>query len=77
MGAKIAFLAIAVLAPFGYVGATADAACSPGHRGEADCPDYTAPATTAVPGPSIDGSTFVVGVPRQRSLAELFRPTGS
>jgi hypothetical protein len=61
MGAKFAFLVIAAVAPFGFFGATADAACNPIHRGEADCPDYTAPATTAVPGPSIDGSTLVVG----------------
>jgi hypothetical protein len=33
--------------------------CDPGS--EAACPEYTAPATTAVPGPSMDGSSYVLG----------------
>src|SRR5262249_33815282 len=35
--------------------------CNPNQVGTADCPAYTAPATIAVPGPSMDGST-VIGV---------------
>lgn len=35
--------------------------CTPGKAGQAGCPVYTAPAATAVPGPSWDGSTQVIG----------------
>ena len=43
-------------------GAAAHATCNPGQIGtSADCPDYTAPSTTAVPGPSMDGSTVIPG----------------
>ena len=42
--------------------AAAHAACNPGQIGtSADCPDYTAPATTAVPGASMDGSVAIQG----------------
>src|ERR1700746_328859 len=52
-------LTLLVGLPFG---AAAHAACNPGQLGmSADCPDYTAPATTAVPGPSMDGSMAIQG----------------
>jgi hypothetical protein len=43
---------------------TANAACRPpqfAQMGTVDCPLYTAPATTAVPGASMDGSTTILG----------------
>jgi hypothetical protein len=61
MSRKLAFTLIAASVQFSVFGPAAHASCDPAHRGEAGCPDYTAPATTAVPGPSIDGSTLVVG----------------
>jgi hypothetical protein len=49
-------------AAFVPLGPAAHAACNPGHIGlDASCPEYTAPATTAVPGASMDGSTAAVG----------------
>jgi hypothetical protein len=33
--------------------------CSASQRGSPNCPDYTAPAATALPGPSMDGSMLV------------------
>src|SRR6516165_3884849 len=33
--------------------------CPPGQSGSAQCPVYVAPATTAVPKPSMDGSTVI------------------
>jgi hypothetical protein len=52
-------LTLLVALPFG---AAAHAACNPGHVGtSADCPDYTAPATVAVPGPSMNGSAVTNG----------------
>jgi hypothetical protein len=49
----VAMLALALAAE-------AHAACNPAQVGnKADCPEFTAPAATAVPGPSIDGSTII------------------
>jgi len=50
----LAFAFTAALIP--NFGAAAKAACNPAQIGTADCPDYTAPAAMAVPGPSTDGS---------------------
>ena len=44
----------------GLSAASAAPPCNSGHVGTSpDCPILTAPATTAVPGPSTDGSMFV------------------
>jgi hypothetical protein len=52
----VAMLALTALA------AEAHAACPPAQvGGNAGCPEFTAPAATAVPGPSIDGSTSTFG----------------
>jgi hypothetical protein len=51
---KSLIVALVILAP---LPAMADKPCVPGTS--LDCPLYTAPATTAAPGPSIDGSVFV------------------
>src|ERR1700751_1559168 len=57
---KLAFTLIVAFVPFGTFGSAVHAACNPGQIGvSADCPDYTAPATTAVPGPSMDGTNVV------------------
>jgi hypothetical protein len=53
---KLAFTLIVAFVPFGTFGSAVHAACNPGQIGtSADCPDYTAPSTTAVPGPSMGG----------------------
>jgi hypothetical protein len=64
---KLAFTLIVAFVPFGSLGSAAHEACNPSQIGSANCPDYTAPATTAVPGPSMDGSTAAVG-PTSRTL---------
>jgi hypothetical protein len=56
---KLAFRLIVAVAPCGSFASPAHAACTPSQVGTANCPDYTAPATTAVPGPSMDGSTVI------------------
>ena len=48
----LAIIATVSLDTFG----PAHAGCNPAQLGTAACPEFTAPATTAVPGPSIDGS---------------------
>ena len=59
---KLAFTLIVAFVPFSTFGTAAHAACNASQRGTAaDCPEYTAPATTAVPGPSMDGSVVVSG----------------
>ena len=57
---KFAATLVVALVPFGIFTSAGHAACNPGNTGTADCPAYTAPATTAVPGPSMDGSMVVV-----------------
>lgn len=59
---RLALTLMVAFLPFGTFGSAAHAACNPGHIGtSADCPDYTAPATTAVPGPSMSGSLTIPG----------------
>ena len=47
--------------------------CDPGS--EAKCPEFTAPATTAVPGPAIDGSIFLTSTYVQGTSVTLFGGT--
>jgi len=56
---KLASVLVVTLVPFGIFTSAGEAVCSPGQTGTLDCPAYTAPATTAVPGPSMDGSTTI------------------
>jgi len=57
---KVPFVS-AVLAISCFVGIPAHAACVPGEIGaSAQCPEYTAPAVTAVPGPSVDGTAIIL-----------------
>ena len=56
---KLASTLVVALVPVGVFTSAGGAACSPGQTGTADCPAYTAPTTTAVPGPSMDGSVIV------------------
>ena len=59
---RLAFTLIVAFVPFSTFGTAAHAACNASQRGTAaDCPEYTAPATTAVPDPSMDGSVVVPG----------------
>jgi hypothetical protein len=59
---KLAFTLIVAFVPFGIFGSAAHGACNPSHIGmSADCPDYTAPATTAVRGLSVDGTRRSAG----------------
>jgi len=55
---KIAFALIVAFVQFIVFGSAAHAECRPG-QGTLGCPAYTAPATTAVPGPSMGGSKVI------------------
>jgi hypothetical protein len=82
---RLAFTLIVAFVPFGTFGSAAHAACNPGQLGtSADCPEYTAPSTTAVPGPSM-GATVNVGpapttlfdgvVPPNGFMAQINQPS--
>ena len=59
---KLAFTLIVAVVPFGIFGSDAKADCNPSQTGMPGCPAYTAPATTAVPGPSLlPGPVFATG----------------
>src|SRR5262245_6629838 len=53
--------AIVMSIPLGTFTSAAHAACNPAQIGTAACPEFTAPATTAVPGPSMGGTVLVHG----------------
>jgi hypothetical protein len=63
----IAFALIVAFVSFYAFGSAANAACRPpqlAQTGTVDCPVFTAPAATALPGTSMDGSTTILaGVP--------------
>ena len=57
---KLVFTLIVAFVPFTILASAAHAACPSGQAGTTlGCPTFTAPATTAVPGPSMDGSMTV------------------
>jgi hypothetical protein len=59
---KIAFALIVAFVPFTVLGSAAQAQCRPEQRGTtAACPEYTAPASTAVPNAAMGGSMVTNG----------------
>ena len=74
---KLAFTLIVAFVPFSTFGTAAHAACNASQRGTAaDCPEYTAPAATAVPGPSMGGSVEIPGVGSFTLFNEVTPPNG-
>ena len=56
---SLGLLSLAASAQQPNISAAVAVACNANTRGSATCPNYTAPAATAVPSTSMDGSTIV------------------